>query len=344
MESPIFTFAVLIVFSIIVYHIYFYAQELKLQRKGSDFDDCILRGARLMTSGFSPYKEKSYLGNPCSPGPIVHMIHLPFIKLGIFQLATAFWLFVTTITLRVMERNWIFPNIFLLILCSSPIFWGISVIGCDYVTFSCILLLSVLSLKQCVIKQNHESIIITAVLCGIMAGTRVNFLYLPFAFAFALFFYHRKAIPMFLLISCLIAFLPGAYFYFLDPNSFTPFHVLTRGHQALSPVPMIITLVINIALFILGTCKFRKNVDNILLFFLFIVAPSLIFLSIGSLFWVKLNIIEWEGANYFVPIYPMLAAIYAKTILDDKFSLFGLEKTPEAAADPKLIRVKSMPA
>ena len=48
---------------------YPFADSLKLNMQGSDQDDCIILGVNRILNFSHPYSEKTYFGNPCSPGP-----------------------------------------------------------------------------------------------------------------------------------------------------------------------------------------------------------------------------------------------------------------------------------
>lgn len=92
LDSPIpfIIFLILLVAAALI--IYPKVDALKLVDKGSDQDDGVIIATTRMLSGFYPYSENTYLGNPISTGPGWLILHTPFVAIHMYILASIFLL------------------------------------------------------------------------------------------------------------------------------------------------------------------------------------------------------------------------------------------------------------
>lgn len=311
---PILLFSLFLVFALLVWHIYPYADGLKNQIKGSDEDNCVIQGSALILEGLSPYSKRSYFGNPCSTGPGILVALFPFAVLGIYQFGNLIWIMATILLMKFLHRSWSIPSLYFVLAGSCLIFAELSMVGSDLVALGCLILASVLSLECYLENRLKRFFVAAAIVCGLAASSRINMMYLPLSFAIVLFFHDRKSTIPFLAISYSVALLPGVIFFFMAQDSFTPFHLITKGGRLLAPSIMISAIIANALTAIAGIRSVMKSWRNTDVMTALVAAPSLIFVSMGDLCLNDFRFRFWEGANYFLPVVPLTAYVFSKMV------------------------------
>ena len=161
-----------------------------------------------------------------------------------------------------------------------------------------------------------------AVLCGLLASSRINFLVILPVISLYIFMYSKKAGVTFGALATLVAILPSVYLYFLDPQAFTPFHLIEKGNYLLKTNLKIAAIVMSVITFLVSIYLIKISFTK-LPFALFIsLAPSLIILAVGDL---KMRVDRGEelqyvlstldGFNYFTPLLPLAVFILTTRVL-----------------------------
>ena len=96
----------------------------------------------------------------------------------------------------------------------------------------------------------------------------------------------------------------------MDPNNFTPFHLLSKA-ETLLPLPLM--------LFVAGVCllsaamgiyRFTQNLLSLSGGVFFTLAPMLLALALSDLSRRHWELAQWEGANYLIPLIPLSALLF----------------------------------
>jgi hypothetical protein len=304
-------FIVFIFFTALVVTWYGYpiADGLKLQMQGSDQDDCVIISASRLARLRHPYMERSYLGNACSTGFGLLVLYMPFVLLHIYQLGAVFAILSVTICLYAFHGKLESVGLFLALLLSCVLIPELLVVGSDLILIGCGIALFAMMVTRAVERRSWVYLLILAVLCGLLASSRVNFLVLVPLMGMLVFMHWRIGAAGFFVVALLTAVVPSALIYFVNPQEFTPLHLLGKG-QGLIPRPFLeITACVSAVAALVGTYLVKKNISFVPWAVFFSLAPGLVAVSIGDLAARSGNIGQWEGANYFVPLVPLAAVL-----------------------------------
>lgn len=176
--SPVSWLSVLGILGLLTLFFYPLADGLKDHMGGWDQDDCLKLGIENLLQGQNPYSDKTYFGNPCSPGFGAFVIYLPFVAAGVFSLAPIIWLGLSHFVVTLWVQNKIQASLFFFVIASSPMTLELLVNGSDIVIMGLGLVLSALGVQFALRRGGLAVLGMAAVLVGLVASMRVNFLLL----------------------------------------------------------------------------------------------------------------------------------------------------------------------
>lgn len=300
--------------ALVVWVVYPLADELKLQMRGSDQDDCVILGVNQLLQLSNPYVLKTYLGNPCSTGPGLLFLYAPFVAAGAYPLGAVFAMTLALGTMRFAGMESYSVGVFLTLMVASIFTQEMLVVGSDLFALGCGFLVLCFCLTRFIKDRNLPGLFAMAVLAGLLASSRINFLFLgPLVAGFVILHWRSGGI-VFLLVTACVALGPGFYLYISDPEVFAPLHLLGKSEILLPGVFLVCGLIASIALMALSVILVRRSIANVPLAFFLSLLPSLAALSLGDLARRGWQLAQWEGANYLMPIIPLACALIASAI------------------------------
>lgn len=302
-----FSIVLITVITLVMYPI---ADSLKYQMRGSDQDDCIINGVKLMMSFSNPYMEQSYFGNSCSSGFGALFLYIPFVMTGTYQLGSIFASISAIITIKKISVANHQATIFALLIFSSIIWIELIFTGSDFNLIGCFLLILAYGISRNLLNKNIKYLICLSILGGLLASTRINFLILTPLISLFIFKYWRKGAIVFFLISFIVSVLPSTFIYSLNPDSFAPFHLIEKSSNLLRGGLRELNILTSLIALFIGYKVSTYSPENIPKAIFISLTPSLIILSIGELIFFRQGSLSmWEGANYFIPLLPLAASI-----------------------------------
>lgn len=307
--NPLSILLFFVVVTIACWIVYPFADALKLNLQGSDQDDCIILGVNRILNFSHPYGEKTYFGNPCSPGPGLLLLYAPFVIFHIYILGAIASIAAVVLSLYQKRGDWNIAGLWLTALFSSLIIPELLAVGSDLVLLGNGIAFLAIALPPTVRNRNLTSTIYLSILCGLVASSRINFIVIAPLVSLFVFAGWRRGGVIFFCLSTLVAFIPSIYIYFLDPTIFTPLHLAGKSSNIAGPQMLVFGAILSIGTALYST--FRSRVDETFIpMGLFIsLAPMLLSVSLGDLSTRHWNIAAWDGANYLVPLIPLAALI-----------------------------------
>ena len=305
------TFIILAIL-VCTWYVYPIADGLKNVMHGTDQDDCIIMGATKLANLVHPYMEKTYHGNPCSPGPGILILYMPFVLTNTYPLGGVFAIIAVGLCLYLQSRKLDDVGIFLALLFSCLLISEMLAVGGDLVLLGSGIVILSFTLIKTINLKNWTQLFLLSLLCGLLASSRVNFMVIVPLASILIFLHWRKGAVYFFLSALLIATTPSLIIYFMSPNEFTPFHLIGKA-QRLVPTSFIeVAFVVSVITFLYGIFIVRRNLNHLPLAIFISIAPSLIAVSLGDLLVIRLgDISQWEGANYFIALVPLASALIA---------------------------------
>jgi hypothetical protein len=300
---------ILIVVSLIIWFVYPIADGLKLQMRGSDQDDCVILGASRLLELKHPYLETSYFGNPCSPGTGMLLLYAPFVLLNVYPFGAIVGAILTILVIRQFTSSVYLASIFTSLLFGSLFQLEMLVVGSDLFLIGCGLTIACLKISEATSARDFKAMIWLGILVGLLSSTRVNFLVLIPVMSVYVYLHFKSAALVFFAISFSVATIPSAFIYLYNPAVFTPLHLLSKGSFIMAGGLEEIGVVFSIVAFIAGAFFVNKSIKNIPSAVLLSILPMLLVLSFGDLLKRNGDFGVWEGANYLLPILPLLLTI-----------------------------------
>lgn len=305
------TFIILAIL-VCTWYAYPIADGLKNVMRGSDQDDCIIMGATKLANLVHPYMERTYYGNPCSPGPGILILYMPFVLTNTYPLGGVFAIIAVGLCLYLQSRKLDDVGIFLALLFSCLLISEMLAVGGDLVLLGSGIVILSFTLIRTINLKNWTQLFLLSLLCGLLASSRINFMVIVPLASILIFLHWRKGAVYFFLSALLIATTPSLIIYFMSPNEFTPFHLIGKA-QRLVPTSFIeVAFVVSVITSLYGIFIVRRNLNHLPLAIFISIAPSLIAVSLGDLLVIRLgDISQWEGANYFIALVPLASALIA---------------------------------
>ena len=305
-SNKILLFIILLSLYTLTYIVYPIADGLKVQMRGSDQDDCVILGVKHLLNLENPYLTKSYFGNPCSTGFGVLLFYIPFVYFDMYALGAPFITSVLTYFIYKYYNDLSSAGIFLIVNIACLLMVELMVVGSDLILIGMGIVLLALLLSLAIEKENIRLIILVAIICGIIASTRINFMILIFISASYIFLYHKKGAWVFLVISLTLALGPSVIIYLSNPDMFTPLHLIGKSKKLLPPMLRYVIVFMTGILYFYSLFIVNRSAKNIAMSFFIVLFPMLIGLSLSDLVFLRdLKFQYWEGANYLIPLIPL---------------------------------------
>ena len=307
-------FFVFLVITLLLLFFYPIADGLKLQNRGSDQDDCVIIGARGILDFQNPYSQRSYFGNPCSSGMGVLFLYVPFVFLNVYHLGAIAFTALSTYIVKWYSDSVYCSACFVTLLFGGLFQLEMLFIGTDLYLIGCLLMVSSLVLTRAVLTKSMILVFYAALLVGLLASSRINFLILVPITSLFIYFHWRNAALLFCLISLCIATVPSIYVFSLSPVDFTPFHLLVKANVLLGNGLKELFLATFAVTFFFGVHLARKSKSYIPISIFISTAPTLLAPAVGDLLIVRNGqLSQWEGASYLLPLFPLGIALYVIT-------------------------------
>lgn len=278
---------------------------------GSTGDDAMILAAKSLRKTGKLYDVMINDYTPISPGPGWVIVNSPFTFFDLYFLFTPIYLFISLIVIKKYYGNFS-TNLFLLYTFITAVVLELFYNGHDILPFSLsFLIISILIYNTLICKTSILKSVLLGMLLGVIATSRITFIFTPLLFYFLLRKYN-KINALFLFLSSLIVFLGFNVYYYTINQNYQPLHLINKANGLLSnPIILALLTFLLVLLYLLKHkfLFFYHNIDwymKIGLVFSIVLLP----LAIGDLLRLNFNFKLWEGANYFVPILPFFIISY----------------------------------
>jgi len=269
--------------------------------KGGTGDDAMQQPILAMMRGNPPYNIKLFDGAPISPGLGWLLLNAPFTLMGASSLFNIFYIGVTIILYVKYRNNITLVNmttisIMLCFSCWEQIYSYHDLLAIGFAIMIIFLITEYL-------MTSSLSAFFLGILAGVIATSRLIFIFLPALIALLNYRRFRKGSIIYGLIGTITAI--GIHIVgYIESDYYQPLHLLNRGSKMI-PFWMIATGVIlsGIALLV-ALNKLRDNFKNHLFFFSGLLFIPLFFISIGELIGDDFNLSHWEASRYLLPALP----------------------------------------
>lgn len=302
-SSPIIVIGLLAVIFLVVTYIY----SLKGLNAGTDQDDALFQGSRMMLRWKFPYFP-TWAGNPMSPGPGWLFLTIPFALVNHIEWFNLSLLSVMTIMLG-KRFGWHSASIFLFILLSSLTFWETITSGSDLPAIGLAIAITVLCMHE---SHNKILFTITVLLAGVLATSRLIFIFIPVIIGIMFWKKDKKTALFFMLSTTTIAAILFAIFYVINPESyllFGPFHIIGKATSKFASYELYACIFL-LAAFILLLCfRILKTTLNFTETFFLVGILLFVPLLVISTFGLRLSGWKpaiWEESSYMLIPMPAL--------------------------------------
>ena len=312
--SPVSWLSVLAILGFLTLFFYPLADGLKTQMGGWDQDDCLKLGIENLLQGQNPYSDRSYFGNPCSPGFGAFVIYLPLVVAGVFSLAPIIWLGLSHFVVTLWVQNKTQASLFFFVIASSPMTLELLVNGSDIVIMGLGIVLSGLGVQFALRRGGLAVLSMAAVLVGLVASMRVNFLLLVAVAAVFVFVKTRLGGVLFGLVASMVAILPSTFLYLSNPAGFTPLHLVGKSQAIVPPALYFVMGLLTLASLLIGALLVVRDKLDLVEFATLVFAPHIVFLSVSALVFGGWDFFNWEAAHYLYVLTPGLAYSVAKIV------------------------------
>ncbi len=319
--SPL-AYLIALIYAISAYAIYPIANARRGIGQGSTGDDAIIEPALTLLNNNSLYSVTLYDGAPISAGPGWIFQNAPFALLDVYWILTVFYICLTVISYRLMFGKIRETNFALILISTSLIFWELLVTGHDLIAIGfCFVLFSSLAFKLSVRESDDKILLLSlAIAVGVFATSRVVFILFPVLLAILFWKFSRKKALIFLLPSIFVAVALHGY-YFVTSDYYQPLHLFQRGENRVGRYLAGFGLTASMVALIVIYYQLKQSIESWLYSVFVCLAIPLATISIGEFISSNLNFAEWEGANYLVPVIPILlfylaGAIYSTNLVD----------------------------
>lgn len=314
LNKPTFTMGVVSLYAALNIVFYPLADGLKTLRQGQDQDDCtILVIEQLLTLDF-PYDQTSYFGNPCSPLFGALIPYIPFVAVDAFLLANSFILAVSAWLVFRLSGSIPTASLAILISLGIPQTLELLVNGSDFIFMGFGLLICGLLMRRAQVDSRY--LLLSSVLVGVLASTRVSMPILGLAYVVWLFTIFRPRVAaLHSLASAGVAMVPSGLLFLVSPEEFSPLHLVAKGQRLVPGTLYIVMIAATLLALIAGAFLLRKKLDANS-YLLLTLLPHLAFLTYGDLVFNRnMDFFWWEGASYLMVITPAASYLIAEITL-----------------------------
>jgi hypothetical protein len=281
------------------------ADGLKVHMRGSDMDDAVQVAVHGLLAGHSPYAGATYMGTALSPGPGLVLLYVPFVPWGGYAFGAVAAMAGCALLLRHQTASWRAPALMLAFAASSIFFLELLVVGSDLIMVSCGLVAMAAGLRM---ARGPGGLAALAVLCALLATSRVVFLYLPFVFALVLWQRSKRQALAFASGAVALSLGLHAWLYLKGPAIYSPLHLIGKGQSLMTGPFRAMTLLACLAAagYVIG--RARKGLLSPYEAPLLCLGVPLAGIACAELAYRGGNLLTWEGANYLMPIVPLACA------------------------------------
>jgi hypothetical protein len=269
-------------------------------------------GVENLLAGQNPYREKTYLGNPCSPGLGALALYLPFVALGVLSLAPIVWMAVSQLLVLSSTSSRLQAGLFLALVSASPITLELLVNGSDILVMGFGLVVVGLLLESAVIRRSLPLVSGVAVLVGLVASMRVNLMLLLAVTAIYIYFRFRPSALLFAGLSAVAALVPSALIYFADPETFTPLHLVGKSQALVPPVLYVLMAIATLFGLAWGGYLIKANRIGLISYLMISFTPHIATLAFSPLIFGGWDFFNWEAGHYLYVLTPGLAYLVAR--------------------------------
>lgn len=310
-ESPIAWWVTIGAFATLTLVFYPLANGLKAIMGGWDQDECLVLGVENLIAGNNPYLDLTYLGNPCSPGFGALLLYFPFVLVGLVAITPIFWMFLSQLLVQTATPSRLHAGFFLVLVAASPMTLELLVNGSDIPVMGFGLLVVGLLLERVDQRKSLPGILLISILVGLIASMRVNFLLLLLVTSIYVILKIKEIALPFILISSVVAIVPSGIIYLMDPENFTPLHLVAKS-QGIVPFPLyVIMATLTLVAIVWGAFLVVKRKIDFLGYLAMSFFPHLVILSFSSLIFGGWDFFNWEAANYLYVLTPVLSFLIA---------------------------------
>jgi len=310
LESPYFLVLWALIILVFVSHFYPIADALKLELRGSDQDDCILMGSAKILQLSHPYIERTYYGNPCSPGPGLLILYIPFVWAKIYSLGSVFSMLLMGWAIYKNTSSVYFANTALMLLSSSMLTLDLLATGSDLILLGCGIATLSLCLISVINNKSRVSLVILAIFCGLLASSRVNFMILSPLLSVFIYLHWKRGAVFFMFTALITSIAPSLIIFLSDPEQFTPLHLVMKSQRILPTFYTALAIIISALATIFALLKVKNSVSTLPSGVFLALLPALLAVSLGDLFFIRDgNFSNWEGANYLMPLIPLASTL-----------------------------------
>jgi hypothetical protein len=233
------------------------------------------------------------------------LLYVPFILVNAYSLAAIFFISLAAYALYRYYKDIYLASAFLTLLFFSLFVVELLVVGSDLLVLGAALVYLCLRIVESAEREAIYELVFLACLAGLLASSRVNFIVLVPILSIFIAVHWRNGAICFLLIGSGVAVLPSAFIYLIDPNVFTPLHLLGKSEQLLQLEWRALISLVSFAGLLLSTVMVRQALANLPYGVFLSLLPALAALSYGDLRLREHNFSTWEGANYLLPLIPL---------------------------------------
>jgi hypothetical protein len=283
---------------------------------GSDRDEAINIATTALFNGDFPYTQKTYFGNPITPGPGALLLSSPFVLAGNGAYQNIFWIIALVGALKYLFKSLhaaTFTVILIFLLSPASIHEYIT--GGDTLTNSIyITIFSLLTIKS--VRENKKisaETIFMAIMLGISFSSRANYLLIvPILFVATRNASNTTIAIKVAAISAFAFLLVTVPIYLWDPINFTPLHTTRKLTTFNSIIPhldlaiTILTLTISLVL-----CKYTNHRNFLTNSTIVIATP----IAIGTvLYAIKSHRLDFSYASFGVLFLAQAATAFTSFI------------------------------
>ena len=313
----------LLIFFVFLLILYPIADAQKINKMGIDQDDCIINFIENLKQNKFPY-NLTYRGNPCSTGIMELLFYFPVsLWKNYFSIIPPISLMIFYYLVKIFT-NHINAVLFTLFQLGNLLFLEMSSAGSDFMLIAISYPFGLFLAYKGFHDSNKYLLFISLFFFCFFYGSRaILFFLLPLNLLLFYIKFGSKVFKLFLLIFLLV-FLSYFIPWFINPEMYTPFHILEKGWHLLYFVKYYLLIFFIFLFFIISKINFQKNIfihkkNNIIaLNILFFVFP-IFFACFADLIESKM-LSKWEGLNYFLLIIPsiyLLINLYLSKLLNN---------------------------
>jgi hypothetical protein len=303
--------SLVLLLAVVNFFAYPIADSLKEQGRGSDQDDALIEAVHGLLRGENPYETVSYFNQYPSAGPGWILLNAPLVAANGYFLLTPLYVLLAAFAIQKITGRRDQAALFILLLCSSPAFWELMIVGSDFLAIGSLFVFITALLFH---SDRFCSRIWSSILLGFAATARVVFFYLVPLFAIFEWKRNRRRAAILFLLSGSIAVSLHLFFYLWNPENYSALRLVRKGVMLQGESLAVIGLICSAAAGLWAIITARNETDNWFLRLWLCVFAPMFFTSLGELRVVGWNLAAWEGANYFALSMPLLACWLSFTI------------------------------